>query len=71
MCIEKPQIAYSSFLQQPFTAKDKKASLFSNDYSQSAYTLNSIYHNIFNYDSDNIANCDVLFRKTKTEIDEA
>lgn len=68
---ELAQIAYSSFLQQPFTAKDKKASLFSNDYSQSAYTLNSIYHNIFNYDSDNIANCGVLFRKTKTEIDEA
>lgn len=68
---ELAQLAYASFLQQPFTAKDKKKTLFNNDYTQNDYTLNQIYHKIFNYDEHNKAACGILFNKTKIEIDEA
>ena len=68
---ELAQIAYASFLLSPFTAKDKKSALFSNDFSQDTYTLNKVYHDIFNYDQTNSSNCGILFLKTKDEIDEA
>lgn len=68
---ELAQLAYASFLQKPFTAKDKKSALFNNDYSQSDYVINRIYHDIFNLSEDNQADNGVLFTKTKIEIDEA
>lgn len=64
------QLAYAGFLFQPFTAKDKKAALFNNDYSQTEYTMNAIYHKVFHYDEHDISASGILFRKTKSEIDE-
>lgn len=62
------QLAFSSFLRSPFTAKDKKKSLFNNNYDDE-YTINSDYHKIFNFSSD-IDKCGVLFQKSKDEIEE-
>jgi len=67
---ELAQLAYASFLQKPFTAKDKKSALFNNDYSQSDYVINKIYHDIFFCDKENPDNNGVIFTKTKTDIDE-
>lgn len=67
---ELAQLAYAGFLQMPFTAKDKKSALFNNDYTQSNYVINQIYHDIFYYDEQNQNNCGVIFQKTKIEIDE-
>lgn len=63
------QLAFASFLRAPFMAKDKKKTLFNNDYSQEDYVINEDYHKIFNY-SDEDDKCGILFRKTKDEIDE-
>lgn len=64
------QLAYAGFFLQPFTAKDKKAALFNNDISQNLFTMNEIYHKVFNYDEVDDSACGILFRKTKNEIDE-
>lgn len=63
------QLAYASFFRAPFIAKDKKRTLFNNDYSHEEYVINEDYHKIFNYSDDN-ENCGVLFKKTKEEINE-
>ena len=65
------QIAYSSFKLSPFTAKDKRNALFSNNYAQTEFLLNEVYHKLFNYDEENESENGVLFQKTKDEIDEA
>ena len=67
---ELAQIAFASFLRAPYMAKDKKKTLFNNDYSQEDYVINEDYHKIFNYSDEN-DKCGILFRKTKDEIDEA
>ncbi len=67
---ELAQLAYAGFLQKPYTAKDKKSALFNNDYTQSEYIINPIYHEIFSYDAEKPENCGVVFQKTKVEIDE-
>lgn len=67
---ELAQLAYASFLQKPFTAKDKKSALFNNDYTQSDYVINKIYHDIFYWNPDNASESGVLFQKSKREIDE-
>lgn len=67
---ELAQLAFAGFLQKPFTAKDKKSALFNNDYTQSDYIINPIYHEIFFYDDKNPDNCGILFKKSKVEIDE-
>lgn len=67
---ELAQLAYASFFQKPFTAKDKKSALFNNDYTQSDFVINKIYHDIFNYDESK-ENCGILFKKSKAQIDEA
>lgn len=64
------QLVYASFFMQPFTAKDKKSALFNNDTTQNEYTLNKIYHDVFNYDKNDKSKCGIIFRKTKAEIDE-
>ena len=64
------QLAYAGFYLQPFTAKDKKSALFYNDTSQNVYTMNEIYHKVFNYDSENPDENGIIFKKTKSEIDE-
>ena len=67
---ELAQLTYASFLQKPFTAKDKKSALFNNDYTQTDYKINKIYHEVFNWDEDEPANNGIIFKKTKKEIDE-
>ncbi len=67
---ELAQLAYASFLQKPFMAKDKKSALFNNDYTQSEYVINKIYHDVFYWDKQDIGNSGVIFNKTKSEIDE-
>ena len=64
------QFAYAAFLQRPFTAKDKRKALFSNDFSQNEYLINKIYHDIFNWDESNPENNGLIFKKTKQQIDE-
>ncbi|GAF65510.1 hypothetical protein BTS2_2408 [Bacillus sp. TS-2] len=63
------QLAFASFFREPYTAKDKKRTLFNNDYSKEDYTINQDYHKIFNLDDEN-DKCGILFQKTKKEIDE-
>lgn len=63
------QLAFASFFRAPFVAKDKKRTLFNNDYSQEEYVINADYHKIFNY-SDDVEKCGILFKKTKEEINE-
>ncbi len=67
---ELAQLVYASFLQKPFTAKDKKSALFNNDYTQSEYVINKIYHDVFNWDETDQSNNGVIFTKSKEEIDE-
>lgn len=66
------QLVYAYFLQKPFTAKDKKSALFNKDYDpNSEYTINKIYHDVFYWDEKDPENNGIVFKKTKTEIDEA
>jgi len=67
---ELAQLIYASFLQKPFTAKDKKSALFNNDYTQSKYIINKIYHDVFNWDESDAEKNGILFKKTKKDIDE-
>ncbi len=46
------QLSFASFNREPFTAKDKKRTLFNNDYSKEDFTINSDYHKIFHYDDN-------------------
>lgn len=64
------QLAYAGFYIKPYTAKDKKSALFFNDTSQTEFTLNEVYHKIFNYDENTPDENGILFKKTKNEIDE-
>lgn len=63
------QLAFASFYREPYTAKDKKRTLFNNDYSKEEFTINEDYHKIFNFDDDT-EKSGILFKKTKSEIDE-
>ncbi|PFP29423.1 hypothetical protein COJ96_11000 [Bacillus sp. AFS073361] len=63
------QLAFASFFREPYTAKDKKRTLFNNDYSKEDFTINEDYHKIFNFNEDN-EKCGILFKKTKSEINE-
>ncbi|MFD1735416.1 AIPR family protein [Bacillus salitolerans] len=63
------QLAFASFYREPYTAKDKKRTLFNNDYSKEEFTINEDYHKIFNFHDEN-DKCGILFKKTKSEIDE-
>jgi hypothetical protein len=57
------QIVLCGFFSEPFNAKDKKARIF--DYSaQDGFTLNPVYHKIFDKDAG------ILFQKSKHELDE-
>ena len=67
---ELAQLAFAGFLQKPHTAKDKKSTLFNNDYTQTEDKINPVYHEIFYYDAENNENSGILFQKSKIEIDE-
>ena len=67
---ELAQLIYASFLQRPFTAKDRKSALFNNDYTQDEYVINKIYHDVFYWNEEEPSKNGVVFTKTKKEIDE-
>ena len=67
------QLAYAFFLRRPHTAKDKKSSLFTIDYTvnQDETPVNETYDYVFHYDANNPEYNGVLFSHSKEEIDEA
>lgn len=72
---ELAQLAFAAFLQEPFSAKNKKATLFTKDDTRAEGVLiNDNYDRIFRYEVDEDGNKKhkqgVLFQKTKQEIDE-
>lgn len=69
---ELAQLAYAAFRQSPYTAKDKKSTLFNNDYTNKEDTIkiNKIYHDVFNWDEGHPENNGLIFTKKKQEIDE-
>lgn len=66
---ELAQLAYAGFRLDPFTAKDKKGTIFDTDYKQQDYLLNKYYHTLFNHDA-NKRPIGELFHRQKDEIDE-
>lgn len=64
------QLAFAAFYSTPFTAKDKKRTLFNNDFSNNTVTINEDYHKLFHYDLDNRDLNGTLHKKSKHEIDE-
>lgn len=64
------QLAFAAFLKSPYMAKDKKKSLFNNDFSQDEFIINADYHKLFFYSEDATEENGILFKKTKKEIDE-
>lgn len=74
---ELAQLAFAAFLQEPFSAKNKKATLFTKDDTRAEGVLiNDNYNRIFRYevgideDGNKKQKQGVLFQKTKQEIDE-
>lgn len=65
---ELAQLAYAGFKRDPFTAKDKKNSIFDTDYKQNQYVINQNYHEIFHYNFEESEG--ILFIKSKEEINE-
>lgn len=61
---ELAQLIYAGILRDPFTAKDKKKSLFNRDSSDDEILINVNYNKIFN------PNNGELFTRSKEEIDE-
>lgn len=68
---ELAQIAYAVFKKEPFSAKDKKKSLFNNDFSQTDVEINESYQSIFKFVAQDSPENGILFKKTKREIEEA
>lgn len=68
---ELAQLAFSGFLSKPYTAKNKKNTMFDTDYSQEDYLINEYYHQVFHYATDpNCKSEGILFNKTKEDINE-
>lgn len=72
---ELAQLAFAAFLQEPFSAKNKKATLFTKDATRAeAVLINEDYDNIFRYEITEEEGSNqrqgILFQKTKHEIDE-
>ena len=57
------QLALCGFCSEPFTAKDKKATIFDNEGNEN-FILNQVYHKLFNPDTG------ILFESSKKDIDE-
>ena len=68
---ELAQIAFAYFLEDPFTAKDKKSQLFNLDFTQDDSESNSIYNQVFRHDKAQPDTYGELFLHSKAEIDEA
>jgi len=68
---ELAQLAFAGFFREPFTAKDKKASIFKTDFSpDNEYLINEYYHRIFCNIEGHKFGKGILFEKTKEEINE-
>ncbi len=74
---ELAQLAFAAFLQEPFSAKNKKATLFTKDDTRDdSILINENYDRIFRYEVESDENGNIkhnqgiLFQKTKQEIDE-
>lgn len=74
---ELAQLAFAAFLQEPFSAKNKKATLFTKDDTRAEGVLiNDNYDRVFRYEVEVDENGNkkqkqgILFQKTKQEIDE-
>lgn len=74
---ELAQLAFAAFLQEPFSAKNKKATLFTKDETrEEGVLINENYDRIFRYEEgyDEAGNKKyrqgILFQKSKNEIDE-
>lgn len=74
---ELAQLAFAAFLQEPFSAKNKKATLFTKDDTRAdGVLINDNYDRVFRYEVEVDENGNkkqkqgILFQKTKQEIDE-
>ena len=74
---ELAQLAFAAFFQEPFSAKNKKATLFTKDDTrEESVLINENYDRIFRYevdvdeDGNKLQKQGILFQKTKQEIDE-
>lgn len=66
---ELAQYVFAGFLSSPYTAKDKKNSLFNRDNTTAAFEINKEYYSVFNYSDDNEKKGE-LFKRSKDEINE-
>lgn len=81
---ELAQLAFAAFMQEPFSAKNKKSSLFTKDSKTKGVLVNTDYQKIFNYVDSNhvpvstgdteldaiINNPGILFTVDKYDVDE-
>ncbi|MBP5434636.1 AIPR family protein [bacterium] len=67
--LDLAQLAFAGFLKDPFTAKDKKNTIFDTDYKRPQYLLNEHYHKLFNNDPNKGA-LGILFKKSPEDINE-
>ena len=74
---ELAQLAFAAFFQEPFSAKNKKATLFTKDDTrEETILINENYDRIFRYevdtdeDGNKIQKQGILFQKSKQEVDE-
>lgn len=81
---ELAQLAFAAFMQEPFSAKNKKSSLFTKDSKTKGVLVNADYQKIFNYVEQNhtpvstgdteldaiINNPGILFSVDKYDVDE-
>lgn len=65
---ELAQLVFASFLRSPYTAKDKKNTLFNMDNSTDDFVINEEYSKIFNFNND--SEIGELFKRSKDEINE-
>lgn len=66
---ELAQLVFASYLSSPFTAKDKKNSLFNRDNTSTDFEINKEYHQVFNFSEDPLKQGE-LFKRSKDEINE-
>ncbi|MDQ6724527.1 MAG: AIPR family protein, partial [Thermoproteota archaeon] len=66
---ELAQYVFAGFLSSPYTAKDKKNSLFNRDNTTNDYEINKEYHSVFNYSNDKEKQGE-LFKRSKDEVNE-
>ena len=66
---ELAQYVFSGFLSRPYTAKDKKNSLFNRDNSSNDFEINKEYYDVFNFSTEKDKQGE-LFKRSKDEVNE-